>query len=153
MSFREKTAWISLGVTALVWGSYFAGVWRELAGPDPSGADILGLFVGAVVLTVVLEVALAIAAAVLSPKSANSPADERERMIELRSTRIAYAILSVGAVTVALASPLLAARGPHLLGDPLDDAVLITANGVLVALIAAEVVKWTAQVIAFRRGG
>ena len=153
MSFREKSAWMTLGVTALVWGSYFLGVWRELAGADPSGADILGLFVRAVILTVVLEVGLAIAAAALAPKAANSPADERERLIELRSTRLAYAILSVGAVTVALGSPLLAAGGPHLLRDRLDDTVLITANGILLALIAAEMVKSTAQVVAFRRGG
>jgi hypothetical protein len=153
MSFREKTAWISLGVTALVWGGYFASVWRELAAPDPSSGDILGLFVRAVILTVVLEVALAIAVAVAAPKAANSPADERERLIELRSTRIAYGVLSVGAVTVALASPALAAAGPHLLNDRLDDTVLITANGILLALIAAEVVKSAAQVFAFRRGG
>lgn len=153
MPFREKTAWVSLGVTALVWGAYYLGVWRELAGGDPSGSDILGLFVRAVILTIVLTVVLAIAVAATAPKAADAPADERERLIELRATRWAYVVLSVGAVSVALASPAVAAAGPHLLRDPLEDTVFITANGILLALIAAEVVKSAAQVVAFRRRG
>ena len=104
------------------------------------------------VLTIVVEVVLAIAVAASSARAANSPADERERLIGLRATRVAYAILSVGVVFVALAGPAAAVGGPHVLKDPTQDMVLIMANGVLFALVAAELVRSAAEVIGFRRG-
>ena len=152
MSFREKMAWVSIAVTLAVWGFYFFEFSQLVSGGRATAGDLMELFVGCVVLTIVVEIVLAIAVAATSAKAANSPADERERLIELRATRIAYAILSVGVVFVALASPVAALGGPHVLKDPTEDVVLITANGVLFALIAAELVRSAAQVIGFRRG-
>ncbi len=151
MSFREKSAWASIAATLLVWGFYFVEFGRQVAGGNPSADALLGLFVRCVILTIVLEIALAIGVAASSSKSANSPADERERLIELRATRIAYAILSVGAVFVALASPAIAVGGPHVLREPTEDIVLISSNGILLSLILAELAKSASQVIAFRR--
>jgi hypothetical protein len=152
MAFREKSAWAAMAATLLVWGWYLIGAWRELSGGSPSSADMLGLFVRCVILTVVVEAVLAIALAVAAPKAADKPADERERLIELRATRIAYWILSIGAVSVALTSPLVAAGGLRLLPDPLENTVLVLANGILLSLVAAELAKAAAQVAAYRRG-
>ena len=152
MSFREKMAWVSITVTLAVWGFYFVEVSQQAAAGSATAEGLLELFVRCVVLTIVVEVVLAIAVAASSAKAANSPADERERLIGLRATRIAYAILSVGVVFVALAGPAAAVGGPHVLKDPTQDMVLIMANGVLFALVAAELVRSAAEVIGFRRG-
>lgn len=152
MSFREKMVWVTLAVTLAVWGWYFVRVWGALADGEATGAAILGLFVRAVVLTIVLEVVVAIALAAAAPKAAEAPADERERLIELRATRTAYVILSVGVIGVALSAPMMATAGPQLLADPTDNLVLILGNALLFALIGAELIKGAAQVVGFRRG-
>ena len=153
MPLREKLTWVSLATTLLVWGWYFIDVGAEVAGGRPDGDRILGLFVGAVVLSVVIEIVLAILVAVLAPKEADAPPDERERFIALKATHIAYWVLSLGVVAVALNSPLAAAADLGLFeGRPEADIAFIAANGIIFALVLAELVKDVSAIILFRRG-
>ena len=154
MSFREKSAWISLVTTLAIWGFYFVRVAGEIAGGRPDGGELMGLFVGAVVLSIVLEVVLAIVLAAFTPKDARSPADERERLIGLKATNVAYTVLIIGVVAVALNSPFVAMADLDLFpGDPAGDMALIAANGVLAAVVLAELVRAAGQILLFRRGG
>ena len=153
MSLREKMAWVSLATTLLVWGWYFIDVAAEVAGGNPQGGRILGMFVGAVVLSIVIEVVVAIVLAVVSPKEANSPADERERLIALKATRAAYVVLSLGVVVVALNSPIAAAADLGLFdGRPEADIAFIAANGIIFALVLAELIKSAGSIFLYRRG-
>jgi hypothetical protein len=104
------------------------------------------------VLTIIVSVLLAIALAVTSPKAANAPADEREQLIALKATNAAYAVLSFGAVIAAVTGALVAVRGAGLLPQTEADVAFVSANGVLFALIAAEVVRSAWQIVGFRRG-
>lgn len=136
MSFREKSAWIGLAAYGVVFGTYFFLLWRSW---DELYGRGLGLMVGAVVMLIIIAATLSILAAIAAPKEANAPADERERLIELKTERIASYTLSTGVVC--------------LIG-----ALLIGWNGFLVAnlllavLVIAELVKAGAQILYFRAG-
>jgi hypothetical protein len=152
MPFREKLAWISLTSTLLIWGSYFVEIGLDAAAGRLETGALLGLFVGRVILSVVVEVVLATAAALLTPKEANARADEREQLIALKATNAAYGVLSFGAVIAAVTGALVAVRGAGLLPQTEADVAFVSANGVLFALLLAEVVRSTFQIVGYRRG-
>ncbi len=136
MSFREKCAWISLVSLLGIYGRYFWSVIRSGAWPD--GAR-LARIVETVVALVVVQVAVTIAVALFSPKEADAPLDERERLIELRATRFAYGLLS-GSVACAC-----------LFGG-FSLPILFNTNALLLALVAAEMLRSGGQIIQYRRG-
>jgi hypothetical protein len=143
MSFREKSAWISLISILAVFGYYFAEVGSTLrvAGPLPPPA-FLGQYIAAVILLVVLQIALHIIAAVgtrLGGGDMNTARDEREKLIELKANRFALYIMQTGALTAAAAIAL---------GTP----GYLTANGLVLALALGELVRFGGQVIYYRIG-
>lgn len=153
MPFREKSAWISIFVTLLIWGSYFGDMMPNLLSGRPDLDGMLGAFFGSVALAVILQIVLTIVIAVLSPKEANAPADERERLIELRAANIAYNVLTFLLVIAVLGAPAMSLFHALKAGiEPsLGSAVVPMANGVLLALVLAEVVKHIAQLVQFRQ--
>ena len=141
MSFREKSAWISLLLLFLLGGTYFGNFARILAGRH--ALSDLHLFFALIVALIVAEVALHVAIAIRSPQDARTPRDERERLIDLQATRIAFYVLLVGAF---------ASNGTmHLhLRDPGDRAWLMS-HAVLFSMVVAEVVKFGSQIALYRR--
>lgn len=138
MAFREKLAWISLLAYGLVFGGYFyafALAWDERWGRGLS----IGLMAGAVAALVIITVTLTATAALMTPKQANAPADEREQMIELKAERAASYTLSIGVVLL---------MGALLMGW---NGILV-ANLLLAAMVIAELVKAAAQIVAYRWG-
>jgi hypothetical protein len=134
MPFREKSAWISLLSMSGICGIYF---WSVLhAGPHAGFrfGNLLGTIIALVVVQVVLTVAVAIAA----PKDARAPRDEREKLIELRATRVAYSGL---ATSVALAC----------LFGAFDPPIVFNTNALLFLLVTAEVMRSGCQIIQYRR--
>ena len=134
MSFREKTAWISLISMSGIYGYYF---WSVVRSGRHADAHVGGLL-GTVIALVILQTALTIAVAVFDPKDANAPADERERLIELKSTRVAYAGLATG---IAFAVFFAAFTPPIIFG----------ANSLLFVLVTAELMRSSCQIIQYRR--
>ena len=138
MSFREKSAWITLVSVLLCFGAYFGTVfthWGSLA-PQTNGWLLLSC-VGAFVL---LQIVLTLVAAWTTPKDGRSPQDERERMIQARSHTIGYYVL-VG-LMLLLGVPLhLGHVAPHQL-------MLFAFLGVVVSGLLVSV----AQIVMFRRG-
>jgi hypothetical protein len=137
MSFREKSAWISLICLALVFGVYFGTL---LSSSEEANFQESGhAFVLAVIILVTLEVVLHVLAAWRAP-DARSPADERERLIALKATRVAFYVLAAGAFLASVA----------IVHAPANRWLL--ANAVLFAIVTAEVVKFGVQVVLYRRG-
>ena len=92
MSFREKSAWISF-LCLLV----FAALWCTHAfGVVPHESPMLWFF-GMLGGLIALEISLHVAIALQSPKDARTPKDERERLIDLRASRVAFYVLLTGA--------------------------------------------------------
>ena len=97
MSFREKSAWISF-VLILVFG----GLWLR----NVIQVEFFGLrqnpmlqFFGMLAALIAAEVGLHIAIAIQSPHEARTPKDEREKLIDLKASRVGFYVLMVGAWT------------------------------------------------------
>jgi hypothetical protein len=144
MPFREKTAWISLVTMLALFGAFYVAV---AAGRVPSAGVVtiryLLLTVGAVIVLQV--VANAVAAGLSGGDDPRSPRDERERLIELKATRIAFYVLILGVFTVMFVFIHTPLMGYH---PRLPQIGL----GTLAAVVLADVVKNAAQIVYFRRG-
>lgn len=132
MSFREKTAWVSLVSMSAIYGSYF---WSVIRG----GHVRFGGLLQTIIALVIVQVALIIAVAISAPKDAKAPVDERDRLIHLRATRVAYAGL---ATSVALAC----------FFGAFDPPIVFNTNALLFLLVAAEILRSGCQIIQYRRG-
>ena len=137
MSFREKSAWISLVSITLVGFVFFLHVPHTLT-PTSSPEMFRALLICLAALVIIEVVAHALVA-IRAPLDAQAPKDERESLIELRAIRVAayvYAALSMGAVSL----------------------LHFGANGgavgyaVLLALVIAELVNYGSRILYYRLG-
>jgi hypothetical protein len=136
MSFREKSAWISVVLILLVFGPYFWLVGQSFAG----GTHVHGGTQFALILLfVVLEIVVHIAVAIQSPRDAEAPIDEREDLIDLRATRMAFYVLFGGAL-----------MSIFTLHFPVN--VWTLSQLVLFSIVIAELVKFASQIVFYRRG-
>lgn len=98
MSFREKRAWVSFVVMFLVAGFYFghlvaAYVHVHAHGGTPDIEFLAYFALAALAVFLAAEIASYLFLKLLSPKEARTPRDEREILIDLRATRVAYIVL------------------------------------------------------------
>lgn len=136
MSFREKSAWVTLIAIVLVFVLYF------LHGPGlfPEGNGWqLHLLVLCFATFIVIDVVAHVVLYVRYPKDAWTPKDEREQLIDLKAGRIASRVFVAGTF-LAVASMHLTTKGgtvPYL---------------VLMAFAVSQMVKHAARIIYYRRG-
>jgi hypothetical protein len=139
MSFREKSAWIIL-VTLVVFTVPFAlHIPRPLSLAPPSSQGAFFALVHSIIGFVVVVGIAHIVVAVRAPRDANAPKDERERLIELRSTAIAaylYAFLTLASIFTI-----------HFGANQIGIAYLVFASFVL-----CEIVSYALRVFFYRRG-
>lgn len=134
MSFQEKSAWVVLLVSALVFAPY---AWTLVTENPPAfahGPMIFGVMVGFTVLITFSHIILAI----VFPKAASAPADERDRRIELHGEHAGGFMLglwSLGAIVFALME-----------GAPR------VATVIFLGLAISEFVKSLWQVALYRKG-
>jgi hypothetical protein len=134
MSFREKSAWISFVSILLVSGVYFSVSWRGV-GRGQQFALLMSLVAALAILEVVLHIAIAIR----SPEEARSPKDERERLIDMKATRVAFPVLFAG-VLLSIFTIHLGVRTSGL------------AYAAFLACVVAQLVRFGAQIVYYRRG-
>jgi hypothetical protein len=140
MSFREKSAWITLVSVLICFGVYFWELVAGRAGRGHIGAlHSLHLLLLAVIALVALQIGLTAVAAVTTPKDARAPGDERERLIQWRSQSIGYHVLMV--LALLLFVPI------HFGHSALD-----MANFALLAVVISTLTTAVAQIVMFRRG-
>jgi hypothetical protein len=137
MSFREKSAWISVLSMSAIYGYYFWSVIH--AGPQAGRFRFGGLLLGTIIALVAVQVVLTVAVAIFMPREAKAPRDERDKLIELRAMRVAYAGLATG---IALAC-FFGAFNPPL---------VFNTNALLFILVTAEIMRCACQIIQYRRG-
>ena len=136
MSFREKSAWISVISMSGIYGLYFWSVIR--AGHQAGGFQFGGLL-ETIVALVAVQVVLTVAAAIFSPRDAKTPRDERDKLIELRAMRVAYSGL---ATSVAMAC----------FFGAFDPPIVFNTNALLFILVTAEILRAACQIVQYRRG-
>jgi hypothetical protein len=88
---------------------------------------------------VLATIVLTVVAAVLAPKDAGAPLDERERLITLKANSASGYVLAAGVVLVI---------GVLFYGA--DD--FLTINLLFFALVVSEIYKVTTQLVLYRRG-
>jgi uncharacterized membrane protein len=134
MPFREKSAWISLLSSALIYGVYF---WSVVSAGPHAGFHF-GSLLATVIALIVVQVVLHIVVAIAAPKEAKAPRDEREKLIELKATRVAYSGL---ATAIACAC----------FFGALDPPIVFKTNALLFVLVTAELMRSGCQIIQYRR--
>jgi hypothetical protein len=139
LSFQEKSIWISLVTTILIFGFYFTQAIRAFDSPDVHGTYLIGLFIGIIILVVIVQIVLQSVLAIAHRKAAEAGTDERDNLIELRATRISYFVLVFG--VWATCTSMLIHRSP-----------LVMANTILFFFILSETVGFTSQLFYYRRG-
>jgi len=148
MSLREKSAWACLITSVVVFVPYFVFVFRLFAQGQLTGGEALGAFIGAVIWHAILTAAVHIAIAV---STREERADERDALIESRSFKYAYVVLTT---SVFGAVPSVIGLGIGL--DPGNASRFLTAvflsQLILFCFILAEVVKYLTQAVCYRRG-
>ena len=139
MSFREKTAWISLLSISAVYGFYFWSVIRA-GHPGAPTFHFGGLLLATIIAIVAVQVVLTTAAAIFSPRDAKAPRDERDRLIGLRATRVAYS----GLATAVAFACFFGALNPPL---------VFNTNALLFILVASELLRTSCVILQYRRQG
>ncbi len=95
MSFREKSAWITFFTVLTFAGLWFTHLVRVEFLRAHDDNPLLWFF-GILAALIVLEIGLHVAIAIQSPREARTPKDERERLIDLKASRVAFYVLLVG---------------------------------------------------------
>ena len=93
MSFRYKSALLSLGSMLFVYGWYFSGVFAN--GARALGAQRPGALIASIVLISIIQIVGHIMIAIASGK-ASLQLDEREYALELHATKFGYYALITG---------------------------------------------------------
>ena len=135
MSFREKSAWITLVTVLVSFGAYFGA----LVTGRVHGFQTLFLLVFCVIALVALQLILSAIAAATTPKDELDLKDEREMLIQWRAQSVGYYVLT--AMALALFVPV------HFGHSALD-----MANFALLGVVVATLVVAVAQIVMFRRG-
>lgn len=137
MSFREKRAWITLlaliGVVVLFWLHIPPS---QVLAP-PRSIHLLMLMIATFIA---IELVTYLVMRVRSPREARTPLDEREQLIALKSTAVAFyvfAVLSLGAIFVTLHT------GANEVG---------IGFVVLQSFVIAEIVNYAMRIYYYRRG-
>ena len=135
MSFRYKSALLSLVSLALIYGWYFAA-WTADRRFGVHGDESARLVV--TVVTVVLVQIVGTIMIALTSGDRWGSLDERERGFDRRATSVGYYILIVGA--------LIAAATLHIGAQPHD-----MADAILLAVVMAECARQTVFLISHHR--
>jgi archaellum biogenesis protein FlaJ (TadC family) len=137
MSFREKTAWVTLIAILLVIAFFFTHgpeIWSPA--PDPWTFHLLAAAMGAFLA---IEVVAYVVLYLKYPKDARTPRDEREEIIALKGTRLAAWVYMIGSFVALLTihHGATARTIPYL---------------IVLAFAVAQVVNYAARIVYYRRG-
>ncbi len=136
MSFREKSAWITLVTVGVCFGAYFGAL---VSGLVHRGFGAIHLLLLCVLALAMLQVGLGLIAARTTPRDGRAPRDEREILIQARSHTVGYYLLIVLVLGSALSG--------HIGSDVVD-----LMNFALFDVVLAVAAVALAQIVMFRRG-
>lgn len=144
MSFREKSAWITLVTILVCFGAYYGAIVSGMIRQTSWQAFHFGIM--SIVGLVLLQVALNLVAMLVTPRDSRTARDERELMIHARSHVIGYYVLMIGMAGTLIVTHLPASS------ERLVDLVVRVVNVGVAAMVCAALSVAIAQIIMFRRG-
>lgn len=154
MSFREKTAWIAVVTTLVVWGYYFFTVWSGVEARALDGQGLWTLFLVCMGITVVLMIGLNLIATRRRMSDFGRPPDELERQMEAGAARVSktlfeWIVLGIAAGCVVWGRDI-AAAFPI---DPVGSFAIIVANALLLAGVSTNLLSEIIVIVRFRALG
>jgi hypothetical protein len=139
MSFREKSAWF-MGALMTVAGLYYLRLALQASDALGGGAPPIAVVAPYVLLVVVGSIVIQTILAVLAPKEANAPADEREGPLLDRAGHWSGYVLAVGALA-------------GLWNFMVHGDGQLMFHIVVGALIVSQIAEYAFQIVLLRRGG
>lgn len=151
MSFREKTAWIAVITTLVVWGYYFSEVWRGIGARALDGPALWTLFLVCMGITLVLLFGLNLFATRRRLKDFGASPDELEKQMESGAARVTKQLFEWAVLGIS-ASALLWGRefAAGFPADPVGSFAIVMANALLLAAVATNVLGEIIVIIRFR---
>ena len=153
MSFKEKSIWISLISTVLIFGDYFLNVITLGGLPEEvAKSAALGLSLRTIFLIIIVEIVFQGMLAVSNRKAAELGADERDKLFEYKGNNFGYTALSFG-VFISLGMNVSLEMNPELIEQyTMLNIPLLTAHILLFSFIFSEVVRFSSQLYYYRSG-
>jgi hypothetical protein len=139
MSFREKIHWASFLALLAAFGWYFLSYPWAIVGTAAGVGAVAGMLVPVTIIIIGVMTMTAAYFAIRTPKEVNLKEDERERIIHIRGTHLAYypLVLGVWANMIAMFYRLSVAE--HL-------------NLLIATVVIAELVRVGSQLYYYRKG-
>ena len=139
MAFQEKMALAMAGILTVTGASYFAWVFWAMTKLGHLPPPILPFLVVFVILIIVAATIMAAGFAIANPAEANTPLDERERLIQFKSEARSGRVLAF-----------------FVLMGLIDFAVFHNGNRMFhiafFALIVSQIIEYGLTVLSYRRG-
>jgi hypothetical protein len=139
MPFREKTAWAMAAILAAGAAVYFNMVVSATRALGQTAPPIIGFVIGYVVLVIIASSVVMAVLAVATPREADAPADERERVIADKAGNWSGYVMVVPALGALWHY---AANGD---GNMLFHLVFLS-------LMLGQIAEYVFQIILYRRG-
>lgn len=140
LSFREKSAWAMAIILTAAGLFYFDKVVRISIGMGETAPPMIGLVIAYVVLIVIASIIVMSVLAATSGKEADTPADEREKMIAHKAGNWSGYVLAVPAFSALLNYAV--TRDGNLL-----------FHIVFLSFMLSQISEYIFQIILYRRGG
>ena len=153
MSFKEKSTWISLVSTLLIFGYYFANIIALRDTPiELAKVAAAGLLLEAVILITIVEIIFQGMLASTNRKAAQLGSDERDKLFEMKGNMAGYTVLVIG-VMFTFTRILIVEFNPDFADQNSSLQIpLLTAHILMFSFILSEVVRFSAQLYYYRRG-
>lgn len=151
LSYKEKSIWVSLALTLYLIYYYSAGLFSLSNTGLISEGAFTQLLTDTILWLTTLFIISHIVISALNAKEANQPDDERDKTIEMLSTRNAYYILVFGIIISVVQTQFNHFEQAGLFFKQLSSVHNIM-HYIFISFIAAETVKYISQLYYYRRG-
>ncbi|WP_245647790.1 hypothetical protein [Novosphingobium lentum] len=137
MSFREKSAWV-MGALMVAAGLYYVDIALAASRGIGQATPPVSLFIPFTLLVVTVSVVVQAAMAILAPKAASAPADEREKPLLDRAGHWSGIVLGAGAAT-------------SLLRFVYQQDGILLFHMIMASLIVSQIAEYAFQIVLIRR--
>lgn len=139
MTHHEKTIWVSLVSTVIIFGTYFFQAFSIMNDPERPDQTLIMYFIIAVVIAVAIQITTQIFFALTDRKAAEAGMDERDKCIDLKTNRISYYVLVFG-IWIGVGT------------QALESNATLLINILMLSFVVAELVTYISKLVIYRRG-
>ncbi|WP_448246640.1 hypothetical protein [Thalassotalea agariperforans] len=151
MSYKEKSIVLSLLITLYLIYAYYSGLINLADNNLLNEESFKALLMRTTTFIITLAVVGHIIMAIIHAKEANNDDDERDKLIEMKSSQSAYLILVLGVIFTVMQVQL----GEYVSGGINFNSLSMGYNMmhcIIMSLLLAEVSRYSYQLFYYRRG-